>query len=679
MKIIKFLFGVVVLSYLSLILFFQEENPALKKELLFFCITPSLIVLYLNREKIQGLAHFLFIIISLLFLVFSFYFGMIYLGDSQIPRLKLYLKGVYLLTLCYALYAFVQNKFSNKLIFVFTVIACSQIFLSWFLLGHTLREIPLLLYSIYGSVIVQEEEEQNFWKWNIFDSVISVFALIVLISTFQSENLNNNFFGLAHVFTGLYVYFILRVVHETIEIKYVLQYLLNFFLLAMFVFFVFVLVVSQSSETGKGNQLGGFNVNSIGGIIAILFPLLLFQFLNEKELKYKFLYLFFVLATFFVLNFTTSRSSMLAIFISSSLVLFFFSKNHFQKYTFNKKIFFILLSILFLFAAFSIVFYLNQNPQLLEIKAVVIRFAIWKLFLNRIFQFGLFWGFGPENLFINGFLPTSGISQESLVEYISFLKEFGANLHAHNLIIQIFFNFGLFGLLCALMLFIIIVYFFFKNKTIEHKIATLCFFSLCVQGVFEYTLADTGSFLAIMIFLAFISVDIKRKSLSLSIQKIISKVFILFSVFMFFLFLLVSYNLIIFQFQKSLFKNTIKSDSFANLYFNTSIVHSKDIISKIENAESKVLLDFYDDRRHQFLGEMYFTYFTNIKKNENKTDLELLQKSEKNYQKCIQFNSYNPLCLQRMYQIQLERKNYSESKRFLNKAKEQDPFGIILK
>src|SRR5262245_20452381 len=104
-------------------------------------------VCFLHRKRFQKPQDYLFYFTCIVMLTTAFVNCITFLGVTPVPRLKLYLKTFYLFSF-FLLQVAIWRGASKQRLFLIVILLSSNIFLSWYYLGVTLRSIPLLLFVL---------------------------------------------------------------------------------------------------------------------------------------------------------------------------------------------------------------------------------------------------------------------------------------------------------------------------------------------------------------------------------------------------------------------------------------------------------------------------------------------------------------------------------------------------
>jgi len=200
------------------------------------------------------------------------------------------------------------------------------------------------------------------------------------------------------------------------------------------------------------------NVTAAGGIFAVTIPLslvlLLLNYNDNKNLTYFFYAILFI--QILGLFLTNSRSGLLAVFISSSIILFILKKETFKKFVLSVTIsliffYFILPSVSGLFAIYFRIDRVFEN----------IRYYLWSM-SGRIIADNPIWGTGPGQFknYMYNYIPVMlGSWEESEITWI--YKNAGLG-ESHNFFLFRTAELGFGGLISAILFPAIFIYLGYK-------------------------------------------------------------------------------------------------------------------------------------------------------------------------------------------------------------------------
>ena len=596
---------------------------------------------------------------------------MIFLPDSLVARQKLYLRFIFYFSLVtfFFLYYLGINK---RLLIFYTVIASSHIFLY----RYHYSSIAILFYLVANLSLLKKF---SLSKQNIFDVLVFLLFTSSVTSTYTSffYNGTNAVFGFFHLLSGILLYLFFKYLEDDQEILYIIRFNHLFYglCLALYTIFISIYIFSHDFNPNFSLSIGGFHVSNIGSMIAVNFPAIVVVYLffnNQKRIK--FLYIALILLSLLVLYYTHSRASILGVIVSSIFIIVYYLKLENKK---KSQIIPILL-LLLIFIAIFIGKKLFQS-DVFNTGSLIARKSIWETYIERVLNHSILFGFGSNSEFFNTFLPIHYLSENILQDLRYYFTNFQANPHAHNLYIQFFYNYGLFGLL-VLTGIIFCTFALLAKKIIRNEmnlyeiLAYTVMSSIFFQEIFDYTMLDAMTYFPTAFALGIIS----RYSLQLnSFQNLKSfsivniKIIYALQFFIAIFISMIGFNLCVSEKIKILFKNEFTIDNFSNLKFKNSSTFTDSKLKTFRKLDSLYLPINLDDKKEQFSGQVYLEAF---RISNDKKDLEL---AEKNFQKCILIFPNSAVCYKKLEEIELLKENLDAANGYNKKYKENDPFGLV--
>ena len=596
---------------------------------------------------------------------------MIFLPDSLVARQKLYLRFIFYFSLVtfFFLYYLGINK---RLLIFYTVIASSHIFLY----RYHYSSIAILFYLVANLSLLKKF---SLSKQNIFDVLVFLLFTSSVTSTYTSffYNGTNAVFGFFHLLSGILLYLFFKYLEDDQEILYIIRFNHLFYglCLALYTIFISIYIFSHDFNPNFSLSIGGFHVSNIGSMIAVNFPaiVVVYLFFNNQN-RIKFLYIALILLSLLVLYYTHSRASILGVIVSSIFIIVYYLKLENKK---KSQIIPILL-LLLIFIAIFIGKKLFQS-DVFNTGSLIARKSIWETYIERVLNHSILFGFGSNSEFFNTFLPIHYLSENILQDLRYYFTNFQANPHAHNLYIQFFYNYGLFGLL-ALTGIIFCTFALLAKKIIRNEmnlyeiLAYTVMSSIFFQEIFDYTMLDAMTYFPTAFALGIIS----RYSLQLnSFQNLKSfsivniKIIYALQFFIAIFISMIGFNLCVSEKVKILFKNEFTIDNFSNLKFKNSSTFTDSKLKTFRKLDSLYLPINLDDKKEQFSGQVYLEAF---RISNDKKDLEL---AEKNFQKCILIFPNSAVCYKKLEEIELLKENPDAANGYYKKYKENDPFGLV--
>jgi O-antigen ligase len=659
------------LIFISLYLYFNDSQPNLVKELSANTLIASILYIFWQKKKVNTLDSYFFILSSVSLILYTSITGMIFLPDSLVARQKLYLRFIFYFSLVtfFFLYYLGINK---RLLIFYTVIASSHIFLY----RYHYSSIAILFYLVANLSLLKKF---SLSKQNIFDVLVFLLFTSSVTSTYTSffYNGTNAVFGFFHLLSGILLYLFFKYLEDDQEILYIIRFNHLFYglCLALYTIFISIYIFSHDFNPNFSLSIGGFHVSNIGSMIAVNFPAIVVVYLffnNQKRIK--FLYIALILLSLLVLYYTHSRASILGVIVSSIFIIVYYLKLENKK---KSQIIPILL-LLLIFIAIFIGKKLFQS-DVFNTGSLIARKSIWETYIERVLNHSILFGFGSNSEFFNTFLPIHYLSENILQDLRYYFTNFQANPHAHNLYIQFFYNYGLFGLL-VLTGIIFCTFALLAKKIIRNEmnlyeiLAYTVMSSIFFQEIFDYTMLDAMTYFPTAFALGIIS----RYSLQLnSFQNLKSfsivniKIIYALQFFIAIFISMIGFNLCVSEKVKILFKNEFTIDNFSNLKFKNSSTFTDSKLKTFRKLDSLYLPINLDDKKEQFSGQVYLEAF---RISNDKKDLEL---AEKNFQKCILIFPNSAVCYKKLEEIELLKENPDAANGYYKKYKENDPFGLV--
>ncbi len=661
------LFQIWFIVFSSAFLFLDQVQPFVSRDLILTAIVPSFLFFYFNRKKFTNLGTYLFFLSGVLVITNTSYYGLVILPDSIIPRQKVFFRIYFYIILGYYFYLHFKEK-SRKEILIYTVLVCSNLLIFR-------QEFTILVICFYILCNLNLLNNISIYKKNYFDVLIFLLFLFSAFSTIKSFYYNgtNSLIGFLYVLSGILIYIFVKYFPDEKKIGNIFDFLrFNYILtISLFCFFTIYYLIHFQGKPDFTKSISGFHISNLGSVIMIHLGLF-FVPLAKKESK--FLNLFFIFISIFVLYYSHSRSSMFGTFVIIIFLGIYFQK----KLKFKKLILTIsLFLLLFLVFAFLNISYEAGANKYVSIKE---RFSIWKIFLERVYHHSILFGFGPNNEKFNLFLPNFYLSEELILAFKKYTTDFYSPPHAHNYYIQFLFSYGFTGIILLFSLMILYFKILFKKLDSEILKEELISFAIPLaivfQEIFDYTLIDGMSFYPFMISLAVISrnsINLKSLNFDKNFTKLKSK--ILTSVVFVFLILIsiLLFNQFISKQIKSVFKYKFQIDNFSNLEFLNKEIFNEENFKKFEKLDKLFIPVNLDDEKEQFSGQVYLEYFLVSKNN------DFLDKSEKNFLKCIQIFPNSSICYLKLSEIYIIKNKPDQAEIYFSKYRENDPFGLIKK
>lgn len=656
--------------FICFYLYFNDAQPTLIKELAANTFIGFVLFSIWQKKKIKDLDSYFFIFSSLCLILYTSITGMIFLPDSLVARQKLYLKFIFYLSVA-VFFILYRLEVDKKMLIFYTILASSHIYLY----RYHYSSIAILFYLVANLSLLKRF---SLSKQNVFDILVFLLFTASITSTYSSFYYNgtNAVFGFFHLVSGLILYLYFKYLDDK-EVIGVIRYSHFFYGICLSLYFIFILIYIFSHDFNPNFSLsiGGFHVSNIGSMVAVNFPAVLVIYLffqNDKRTKA--IYILLILLSLIILFYTHSRASTLGVIVSSFFVIIYFFK-------LGKDKKFKILPVLLFLALFTLVFVGRKlfQSEVFNTNSLIARKSIWETYIDRVLHHSILFGFGSNNEFFNTFLPIDYLSETVLTDLRYYFSNFQANPHAHNLYIQFFYNYGLYGLLILTGI-IFCTFALLAQKTIRkdislnEMIAYAVLTSIFFQEIFDYTMLDAMTYFPAAFALGIISrysYQIKSLEQLKSFSTVNIKIIYALQFFIALFISMIGFNLCLSEKVKMLFKNQYTIDNFSNLKFKDTSVFSENKLKEFRKLDSMFLPINLDDKKEQFSAQIYLEVF---KISKDKKDLDL---AEKNFQKCILIFPNSAVCYRKLEEIELLRENQETANLYNKKYKENDPFGLV--
>lgn len=655
--------------FICLYLYFNDAQPNLVKELSFSAYFASGVFFLWQRKKIHSIESYFFILTSVSLILYTSITGMIFLPSSLVARQKLYIRFAFYLSIG-LFFLFYKMGINKRVLVFYTVIVSSHIFIY----RYHYSSIAILFYLVANLYLLKKF---SFSKNNIFDLLVLLLLTSSVISTYTSFFYNGSsaMFGFFHLLSGILLYLYFKYLEDEKDLFQIIHmnHLYYAICLIIFVIFITVYVVARNFNHKFPMSIGGFHVSNIASMIAVNLPAVIVVYLFSKH-RFKHIYILLIILSLLVLYYTHSRASILGVMISSLFIGFYYIKV--ERGTKIKLV------LILLFISFFILMFIGKkllDSNVFNTGSLVIRMSIWETYIERVLNHSILFGFGSNNEVFNTFLPIDYLSERVVTDLRYYFRQFQANPHAHNLYIQFFYNYGLYGFLVLGGILFFTFWFLVKkilqnNLSVIELIAYSVLCSMFFQEMFDYTMLDAMTYfptafaLGIISRYAFVSTSIH--TLKSNVKVNIKFIYAL-QLFIAFFISLLGFNLCLSEKVKILFRNEFTLDNFSNLKFNENLNLSEEKLKIFRKLDSLYLPINLDDKKEQFSGQVYLEAY---KIGKNLKDLDL---AEKNFQKCILIFPNSAVCYKKLEEIQLLRFNPDAANEYAKKYKQNDPFGLV--
>ncbi|GBF50756.1 hypothetical protein LPTSP4_22830 [Leptospira ryugenii] len=275
-------------------------------------------------------------------------------------------------------------------------------------------------------------------------------------------------------------------------------------------------------------------------------------------------------------------------------------------------------------------------------------------------------------------MPIQELSPQVIGDLKFYFQNFQAFPHAHNLYLQIFFNYGSVGFAIMIMMIIYTAtkaWKMFRNKSISPSegIALAILSSLFFQEIFDYTMIDAMTFYQAILAIGILSHPFQAKEGNN--QKPLSfppKYLVAIQIVLMVFIILLGFNLCLSEKIKLLFRNQFTIDNFSNLKFKDGVADNQILISRFMTIDPLFLPLPIDEKKEQFAGQVYLEIFHKSK------DRLFLEKASGHFQSCIRIFPYSAVCLKRLSEIESLKGDAKNAKDFESLYKQNDPFGLVV-
>ncbi|MCB1143297.1 MAG: O-antigen ligase family protein [Leptospiraceae bacterium] len=422
------------------------------------------------------------------------------------------------------------------------------------------------------------------------------------------------------------------------------------------------MIFSISSLGSLKEYIAGYNINILGGFITV-FLIPSFYYLLKFHKKQYLLQIGLLIFSIFILVYIFSRATFFGVFTTSILSFAYFLhiniKKKVQLPSFTNYFFVIIVLI-------TLIFLYTKREMFLNSSSFLIRISIWKLFLKEIYTYSLYFGFGLDSPVLHASLPPV-LPFELSNNFKEFLNQFGLFLHAHNMIVQMLYNFGIIGFLISVFFVIIIIRYYLKNKPrlSLDKVFTFSLMGMAIHELFDFTFFDTSILIPSVILIGLL---VQSKSEKVISDSLINK-FVVISLVLIFFF---SIDIVSFLNQTRIIRNNYITDSIGNFIIKKDEVIEKENFERFVFYDSLRIYKKWNYKSNQLSGEFFYSLYKREKKP------EFLNKANDYYEDCIQNNKYLTVCYYRLSQINKDLGNNTKSKEMEDKSRLYDKYNIFV-
>ena len=447
-----------------------------------------------RRRRLRSVPDVIFLAASVATLAYVFLSGMLEIPVTPVPQMRTFLKVSFALSVLLLLYLFSRGATRTTLL-ITTAFLGSNLLLTWHLQGITLRALPLVSYLFFGFGFASSERQPSLaFSWR--DAVPVALFLLVIISAARSPIKGGGVHVAFASLAALIVYWGARFSDDA-ETESQLASLRMAFSLVVLAMVVFAIIsVWRTGSLLANGALAGFNPNGVAGYSAILLPLSVGA-AAAKGRGSRVGWGLLAVAGFGLIVACGSRTSLLASVVGSAFVVCAHILLQYQREmpklsAYSRRIAAVVVILVLVAAAAIGVFRLKGW------ESVLARKSIWTMYAHNAWTHGGLFGFGPEAYAANLALSPSFLSAPDRAAVEGFVRAFGENTHAHNLLIQAWFDLGPFGPILLLIAALIAVSLALRRKWSEEGISVAgSLLALAAHSVMEFSLADTAIILPV--------------------------------------------------------------------------------------------------------------------------------------------------------------------------------------
>ncbi|MEM7181966.1 MAG: O-antigen ligase family protein [Spirochaetota bacterium] len=394
-----------------------------------------------------------------------------------------------------------------------------------------------------------------------------------------------------------------------------------------------------------------------------------------QNFRTKLFYLALIALSLIVLYFTHSRASILATGLSFTYILVLFVK---KRVTLVRNRSFLWMLALFVVFLCLVVINSKYSNIFTNFDTVRIRFSIWKYFFSITSREFPIFGIGPDNESLLAYFSARGMEPQNIKHITNYITLTQASPHAHNLTVQLFNHYGVFGIgvylfIISYFAFFFIRSFFYKKEPMAIFLSLICLLAIFIQELFDYTMPDPVIFSPMMLFLGMFGSTMKITTRDTSTYKnwlIFKRVVI---VFLFGFTLLVSWNYTMRNYIHTIFKKRLVYDAFENYKFVVPLELFPSKVKQFLKMDSYYLPIKLDSKREILTGFVYWELY----RNRNYSKKEYCKIAVERFENCVSINPYLPICYYKLAQIYKHEGDVKKSQFYLNESKKRDPFQLV--
>ncbi|AOP33889.1 ligase [Leptospira tipperaryensis] len=492
--------------------FFDPSNPALSRDSLVFTLFVWFFCSALAWKKKLNRIHPIFFLACLLLIGISTVNGINRAPVVYFPQ-KSNLKLLYVAAFSFSIFLFLKNV-PPIFLFIHTVAFASSP-----PLFSSIKSIPLLIF-VLASFLYLAPRRIRFQKLH---GIITVFFLLVLISSLLSYKAQAGFLQLSLLLSGTGIFFLVSA-YPSRGIKKGLLLILSFDLLlntinlfsAVHTIWPFPILEPPLLLTYAGFPVSSIAVISALTTIVTLYTAFQFPWFSPVLIPG-------AAAAIYLTFLNHSRASMLAFLVAGIyfLLLRLGKKVSFTK-VFVPTVFGLLilgLGTYFFIPGESITRYFNP-------ETLLIRFSLWTFHFQSVFHNAPIFGLGPDADSLLAHLPGIHPGTIGYEDFYLFLHSFRSYPQAHNLYVEAYTSFGILGSVVFLGIafqFVYLSYKMLRSKTRET--ANLGIFISCLflfvafHEFFDFNLGEQHFLIPLVLCVSLLQIKYGFKNRSIRTEK----------------------------------------------------------------------------------------------------------------------------------------------------------------
>lgn len=650
--------GLFLLAVLLSALFFGEFRL---KPFLEMCSALSVFLLLLFgyfKFRFRNGETTVFFLNSAAILSYSCYNGILFLHETEIPRLTLYLKVYFIITLVFYLYLILKMK-SEKLIFWATVILSLSIFnLNYFSLSF--RTLPHLFYCLYALYFFRDKKRTEFRLNPAAAVILFVFISAALSALFGADQIRS-LFALSSIYcAGIGFYFASK---ASVYEKRIIQILSSYQLVSATVIFGLFIIIRHTVGTVPADDrfLAGFHVNGIGPYIAILFPS--FALFSIRSGKTGYISLPIGLLSVYIIIYGHNRSALFAVIISAVIFLYILISDRSKR-----KVRLLTILTAGSFSAAFLLFLLVKKYNIINMDTLWIRMDIWKIFIAKTLHYAPWLGFGHESFHAVTFLNGDFIKNPDYITQARIIHDVGADTHPHNYFLVFFYSGGILGLSAFLAVCITILaetLIRWKKRFGFYGASEASVFSgMFLFGLLDSNLAEPEIQILLMTFFGLYSRKVKSFSIRIN-SELLEKTALAAIAFSLLLYFWIFYNFAVFYGKIRLLKPYLDFSRYDYVMIRPEA--PEEILKK---AESLIRLELYPVYSLNYsLNSEILIHLNRSFQDRSRTDAAVRE-----LKKCARHLQITPYCSRRISEIEERSGNTEEAEYWRKEYKKKDPY-----